>query len=260
MVAEPVPAAIDVGRQRQEDGDVFETWARRGSRARLVDLYEMIAAARGLRLADLSRDERERITERALPMTSPGFETIPGSGRGDREPVEIVSYDTAWPARFVDWHDRLAGALGPIAPRIEHVGSTSVPGLAAKPVIDVQVSVDDVANESRYVPGIESVGIQLRSREDGHRFFRPFVGRPRDVQVHVCATGSRWERRHLLFRDYLRADAAARAAYTVAKAEIAARWTDDRIAYADAKTDIIEKLLAKAEVWAAGGRVQETSG
>ncbi len=220
----------------------------------------MIAAARGLHGKDLSRDERERITERALPMMSPGFETIPGSGRGEREPVEIVPYDAAWPVRFMDWRDLLAAALHPMAPRIEHVGSTAVPGLAAKPVIDVQISVDDVADESRYVPGIESVGIQLRSREDDHRFFRPFAGRPRDVHVHVCSLGSRWERRHLLFRDYLRADATAQATYTAAKAEIAARWTDDRIAYADAKTDVIEALLAKAEDWASGDLAQGTSG
>ncbi len=243
----------------REDG-VFETWARRGSGARLVDLYELIAAARGLHAQDLSRDERERITERALPMVSPGFETVPGSGRGQREPVELVPYDAEWPGRFIGWRDRLAGALSHIAPRIEHIGSTSVPGLAAKPVIDVQISVDDLADESRYVPGIESVGIQLRSRENEDRFFRPFEGRPRDVHIHVCTTGSSWERRHLLFRDYLRADAAARAAYTAAKAEIAARWRDDRIAYADAKTDVIEALLARAEVWATGGRPQGTSG
>jgi GrpB-like predicted nucleotidyltransferase (UPF0157 family) len=241
------------GDGRDERG-VFEKWARRGSAARLVDLYDMIAAERGLHGADLSRDERERIVERALPMTSPGFEVVPGSGRGDLEPVEIVMYDNAWPARFMDWRDKLAASLKPITPRIEHVGSTSVPGLAAKPVIDIQISVDDVTDEAAYVPGIESVGIQLRSREEGHRFFRPFAGRPRDVQVHACATGSRWERRHLLFRDYLRADAEARAAYTTAKAEIAARWSDDRIAYADAKTDIIEVLMTRAEVWAAGTR------
>jgi GrpB-like predicted nucleotidyltransferase (UPF0157 family) len=260
VVAEPLSSAVAVSGHGHTERDVFELWARRGSGARLVDLYEMIAAARGLPVEDLSRDERERITERALPMTSPGFETVPGSGRGDREPVEIVIYDALWPARFMDWRHKLAESLNPIAPRIEHVGSTSVPGLAAKPVIDIQISVDDVADEAAYVPGIESVGIQLRSREHEHRFFRPFAGRPRDVHVHVCATGSRWERRHLLFRDYLRADADARAAYTAAKAEIAVRWRDDRIAYADAKTDIIEELMARAEVWAAGDVGQGTSG
>lgn len=244
---------------RSED-DVYEEWARRGSGARLVDLYEAIAAARGIDVRDLDRDARELITERALPLTSPGFETIPGSGRGEREPVELVAYDAAWPARFLDWRLRLAAAIGPPAVRIEHVGSTAVPGLASKPVIDIQISVHDVEDESRYVPGIESVGIQLRSREDGHRFFRPFAGRTRDVHVHVCASGSPWERRHLLFRDYLRADAAARAAYSAAKAEIAARWRDDRIAYADAKSDVIDELMAKAEAWAAAASIQGTSG
>ncbi len=67
--------------------------------------------------------------------------------------------------------------------RIDHVGSTAVPGLIAKPVIDIQVSVDDIRNESTYVPAIESLGVQLRSRDDDHRFFRPFAGRPRDVHI-----------------------------------------------------------------------------
>ena len=74
--------------------------------------------------------------------------------------------------------------------RIEHVGSTSVPGLPAKPIVDVQISVDDEDDESRYVPQLEEAGIQLRSRDSLHRYFRPFPDRPRDVHVHVCAAGS----------------------------------------------------------------------
>lgn len=233
--------------------DAFEQWARSrrsGSNASLIDLYALVAAARGVRVKDLRLDERDRLKERALPVMTPGFETIRGSGRESREPVEIVPYDPAWPVRFVGWRDTLAGALDSIAPRIEHVGSTSVPGLAAKPVIDIQVSVENLADESTYVTAIESVGVQLRSRDDEHRFFRPFAGRPRDVHIHVCPGGSQWERRHLLFRDYLRADPTARESYTMAKAELASRWRDDRIAYADAKTEIIEQLLVQAEAWA----------
>jgi GrpB-like predicted nucleotidyltransferase (UPF0157 family) len=127
-----------------------------------------------------------------------------------------------------------------------------VPGLAAKPVIDIQVSVGDVEDEASYAPGIESAGVQFRSREHGHRFFRPFTGRPRDVQVHVCGLGSAWERRHLLFRDYLRATPAARATYLAGKLESASRWRHDRIAYADSKTDVIEVLMVEAEEWARG--------
>jgi GrpB-like predicted nucleotidyltransferase (UPF0157 family) len=140
--------------------------------------------------------------------------------------------------------------LGVTALRIEHVGSTAVPGLPAKPVIDIQVSVADPELESAYVPKVESLGIQLRSRDAMHRFFRPFSDLPRDVQVHVCAAGSAWERNHLLFRDYLRANTWARDSYVKAKREAAELWRDDRVAYADAKTQVIDGLMRKAEIWA----------
>ncbi len=97
---------------------------------------------------------------------------------------------------------------------------------------------------------IEGLGIQLRSRDQLHRFFRPFTGLPRDVQVHVCATGSAWERRHLLFRDYLSSNRDARDTYLSAKLEAARQWRDDRVAYADAKTEVINRLMDRAEIWA----------
>ena len=77
--------------------------------------------------------------------------------------------------------------------RIEHVGSTSVPGLAAKPIVDVQVSVADLDDEAASVPPIEEVGLQLRSRDELHRCFRPFRAAPRDIHVHVCHVGSALE-------------------------------------------------------------------
>ncbi len=77
--------------------------------------------------------------------------------------------------------------------RIEHVGSTSVPGPAAKPIVDVQVSAADLDDEAAYVPPIEAVGLQLRSRDELHRYFRPFRGAPRDIHVHVCHVGSALE-------------------------------------------------------------------
>ena len=139
-----------------------------------------------------------------------------------RDPIEITPYDEDWPLRYEMWRSRLSNALGPTAERIDHVGSTAVPGLAAKPVIDIQVSVQRIGDEDAYVANIEALGIQLRSRDDEHRFFRPFSGLPRDVQVHVCSIGSRWEWEHLLFRDYLRGSESAREAYTDTKRRAAA--------------------------------------
>jgi GrpB-like predicted nucleotidyltransferase (UPF0157 family) len=135
--------------------------------------------------------------------------------------------------------------------RIEHVGSTSVPGLAAKPVVDVQVSVADLNEEDRYLPPCEAAGLQFRLRDDEHRYFQPPPGQPRDVHVHVCQQGSRWERVHLLFRDYLRFSPDAREAHAAAKREAARLWGNDRPAYTEAKTDVILGILDQAEAWAA---------
>jgi len=141
--------------------------------------------------------------------------------------------------------------LGPVALRIEHVGSTSVPGLAAKPVVDIQVSVADLSDEDRYVPPCEAAGLQFRLRDDEHRYFQPPPGQPRDVHLHVCQQRSSWERVHLLFRDYLRFSPDAREAYAAAKREAARVWGNDRAAYTEAKSDVILAILDQAEAWAA---------
>jgi GrpB-like predicted nucleotidyltransferase (UPF0157 family) len=169
--------------------------------------------------------------------------------RGD--PIEVVPYDPGWRDRFGDLRARLTAALGPVATRIEHVGSTSVPGLAAKPVVDVQVSVADPEDESSYRWSIETLGFGLRWREPGHRYFRPTPGLPRLAQVHVCSAGSSWERDHILFRDYLRAHPQHAAEYAALKMELAARDAADRIAYTDAKGPFIVETLDRAEAWAA---------
>jgi GrpB-like predicted nucleotidyltransferase (UPF0157 family) len=146
---------------------------------------------------------------------------------------------------------RLKERLGAAALRIEHVGSTAVPGLPAKPIVDIQVSVADLTDESCYVAQIEAVGLRLRSRDVYHRYFRPPDEQVRDVHIHVCAAGSQWEREHLLFRDYLRSDVQARRSYADVKADAAHVWADDRIAYTDAKNEVILDLLEAAQEWAA---------
>jgi len=105
-------------------------------------------------------------------------------------------------------------------------------------------------DEDRYVPACEAAGLQLRFRDDQHRYFQPPPRRPRDVHVHVCQQGSDWERLHLLFRDYLRASAAAREAYAAAKREAAGLWADQGAAYTEAKSGVILGILSRAEVWA----------
>ena len=173
-----------------------------------------------------------------------------GSDRQVADPIEVVPYDPTWPAAFASWRTALHRALGATALRIEHVGSTAVPGLAAKPVIDVQISVRDLADETRYVPAIEALGVALRSRDATHRYFRPAGSIPRTVQIHVYQSGSAEEREHLLFRDFLRDDADTRAAYAALKRDVAHRYRDDRIAYNEAKSAFILDALERARAWA----------
>jgi len=242
---------LGIGVDPESYADLFDVWlrlrARYGPPVNVIDLYGLVAHPRGLEAHELPIAERKQLCLRALPSTVEGFEVVERSDRPELEPVEIALYDERWPQLFAAWHERLAKALGATARRMEHVGSTAVPGLPAKPTIDIQISVDDLEDESRYVPPIEALGVQLRNRDLEHRFFRPFSGMPRDVHIHVCAVGSEWGRRHLLFRDYLRVNAHAREAYTTAKLSAAARWRDDRIAYTAAKDDQISELMAAAE-------------
>jgi GrpB-like predicted nucleotidyltransferase (UPF0157 family) len=94
------------------------------------------------------------------------------------------------------------------------------------------------------VPGLDRVGLQLRSLEDLHRYFRPHIGQPRDVHVHVCASGSTWEQDNSLFRDYRRSSA-----YAAAQRDAVERWADDGLADTDAKSEVILWLLAAATRW-----------
>lgn len=233
--------------------DPAAAWRRlhdaHGTRATLLDRYALEATARGVTVGGLDPRLRAALAQEVLAMHAPGFELVAGSDRSGPDPVEVVPYDPAWPSRFAAWRDRLARVLGAAALQIEHVGSTAVPGLPAKPVVDIQVSVVDVEDEASYAPHIERAGVALRARETGHRYFRPSGDRPRDVQVHVWGTGSDWEDRHLLFRDYLRADAASRDAYAALKQELAARYRYDRIAYNEAKTNFILDALEQAHAW-----------
>lgn len=243
--------------QESGDGyrrDPFSTWQemreREGPRASLIRLYALVAEPRGLEPNELPLAERRELAARAAPLIWPGYQRNARSQPRPPEPVHVVPYDPRWPQRYEVWRDRLAALLGPVARRIEHVGSTSVPGLAAKPIVDVQVSVANMADEDHYVSACEAAGLQLLFRDDEHRYFQPPPGRSREVHVHVCQQGSEWERLHLLFRDYLRASASAREVYAEAKREASRLWADQSAAYTDAKSDVILDTLDQAESWA----------
>lgn len=171
-------------------------------------------------------------------------------GGREKRAIEIVAYDPAWPRSFEAERAKVVRALGPAALRVDHVGSTAVPGLAAKPIVDIQLSVADPAVET-YLPALEAAGYLLRVREEGHRMLRtPDLG----VHLHVCAGGSEWEQRQLLFRDWLRVDAADRRLYEHTKRLLARRDWADMNDYADAKSEVIEAILARAAQWRAAAQ------
>jgi GrpB-like predicted nucleotidyltransferase (UPF0157 family) len=163
-------------------------------------------------------------------------------GGTERRRLEIVDYDAAWPGLFAEHRDRLREALRGAALQIEHIGSTSVPGLPAKPIIDIVVTVDDITAEEDYLDALVAAGYPLRVREPGHRMVRT---PSRDVHVHVFERGDPAVARYLVFRDRLRVDADDRALYARTKRALIADF-DDMNAYADAKTDVIAGIMARA--------------
>ncbi|MDJ0355416.1 GrpB family protein [Paenarthrobacter sp. PH39-S1] len=164
---------------------------------------------------------------------------------GGREPISIriVEYAPDWPAHFDRLADRVRQALGERALSVQHIRSTSVPGLAAKPIIDMLLIVADLAPEEQYVPALETSGFILRVREPGHRMFRT---PQRDAHLHVYAAGGSETSDYLDLRDWLRTNEPDRLLYAERKRELARQtWTDMNY-YADAKTAIIAQILRRA--------------
>jgi GrpB-like predicted nucleotidyltransferase (UPF0157 family) len=161
-------------------------------------------------------------------------------------PVHLAAYDPQWPALFEREVGRIRAALGPEALRVEHVGSTSVPGLAAKPVIDIVLVVQDSADEAVYVPELEAAGYVLRIREPDWHEHRLLKGPDTNVNVHTFSRGCEEVDRMLAFRDRLRANDADRELYESAKRELAAREWRYVQHYADAKSAVVEEILTRA--------------
>ena len=146
-------------------------------------------------------------------------------------------------------------ALGNIAVRVEHVGSTAVPGLAAKPILDLQLSVEAIEPRDRYVEPLARLGylfVPAPESPDYHLFAKP-AERPRTHHLHVCAAGSEHELRHIAVRNFLRAHPDEAARYEAPKRDAAARHPRDRVAYIDAKEAYVTALERRAVAWACGG-------
>lgn len=160
--------------------------------------------------------------------------------------ITLADYDTGWPVLFAREADRIRAALGRTAVLVEHVGSTAVPGLAAKPIIDIVLAVPDSADEQSYLPALEAAGYVLRIREPGWFEHRLLKGPDTAINLHVFTVGSVEIDRMLLFRDWLRTSEADRDAYLGVKRELAQRTWPDVQHYADAKGEIVAQIVARA--------------
>ena len=160
--------------------------------------------------------------------------------------IELVEYDPRWATLYGREAARIRGALGGDALRLDHVGSTSVPGLAAKALIDMVLVVADSSDENAYVPRLEDAGYVLRIREPDWYEHRLFKGPDTNVNLHTFSEGCKEVDRMLVFRDRLRASDAERELYESAKRELAGREWKHVQHYADAKSDVVEAILVRA--------------
>jgi len=164
-------------------------------------------------------------------------------GGVEKRALVLVDYDARWPTMYAEHERRIRAALGPAAVQIEHIGSTSVPGLAAKPIIDVLITVEDITAEEDYLDQLLGVGYVLRVREPGHRLVRTPV---RDIHVHILEVGDEAVDAYLLFRDHLRTTPDDRDLYERTKRALIEQDWADMNAYADAKTDVITEIKQRA--------------
>ncbi|WP_295843092.1 GrpB family protein [uncultured Microbacterium sp.] len=173
----------------------------------------------------------------------PGLSPWVGPAEQVRQ-IEIVDPDAAWPGVFEMLRSRIDGALGDRVLEIEHVGSTSVPKLAAKPVIDIDLTVADTDDEDAYVPALEALGFVLRVREPWWLGHRCLVSGEPAANLHVWPPDSPEAARHRLFRDWLRADEADRQRYAAVKREVAADGLMSE--YNARKEGVIREIYARA--------------
>jgi GrpB-like predicted nucleotidyltransferase (UPF0157 family) len=174
------------------------------------------------------------------------------------QPIEVVDYDQDWPRQYAEERDRIGAAIGDVTLAIEHVGGTAVPGLPAKPVIDLMVGVEDIERAGPAVAGLINLCYEyvpeLESQLPDRRYFRR--GTPETHHVHMVSVSGDYWAEHLLFRDYLRTHPQAAEEYGKLKRGLAGRHRLDRDAYRAGKVPFIDMVVAAARR-EAGGRFLE---
>ncbi|HEX5166459.1 MAG TPA: GrpB family protein [Thermomicrobiales bacterium] len=180
------------------------------------------------------------------PMSEEALQTVTIGGLQPlTAPIRIVDYDPEWPSLFEREAARITALLGDRVVALEHAGSTSVPGLAAKPIIDIVLVVADSADEAVYVPALDAAGYTLRIREPDWFEHRLLKGPDTDINLHVFSAGCPEITRMLCFRDHLRTNDADRQLYEQTKRDLAARDWKYTQNYADAKTAVVEQIIAR---------------
>jgi GrpB-like predicted nucleotidyltransferase (UPF0157 family) len=161
-------------------------------------------------------------------------------------PIVVNDYDPEWPASFEREAARIRSILGALVELLEHTGSTSVPDLPAKPIIDIILAVPDSSDEATYVPALDTAGYVLRIREPEWFEHRVFKGPDTDINLHVFTVGCPEIEQMLLFRDWVREHPEDRDLYAAAKRDLARREWKFVQSYADAKTVVVQQILARA--------------
>ena len=161
-------------------------------------------------------------------------------------PIQIVDYQSNWPELFQKEANNIGQILGNLVITLDHVGSTAVPGLAAKPIIDIDLSVANSADEPSYLPLLEAAGYRLIIREPDWQQHRMLKGPDIDINLHVWTIGSLEVKRHLVFRDWLRTHADDRELYSQLKKNLANQFFDYMYQYSDAKAHLISQIYERA--------------
>ena len=180
------------------------------------------------------------------PMTNAQIRAVTIGEMAPPGQITLAEYDPAWPTLYEREAGRIRAALGERVAVLEHVGSTSVPGLAAKPLIDILLVVPDSSHEAAYVPDLECAGYVLRIREPDDLEHRLFKGPDTDINLHVYSVGCPEPSRMLRFRDHLRRDEADRKLYERTKCALAGRVWGHVQNYADAKSAVIAEIMLRA--------------
>ena len=167
-----------------------------------------------------------------------------------KEPVIIETHNDNWSQLYSELRFRIVNQIGPLIQRIDHIGSTAVPGLAAKPIIDIQISVSDLDNIEKVKSGLSDIGFEFRKDNPDltKRYFRESSGMRR-THIHVRQSGSWSEQFNLLFRDYLREHEFEKNEYSKVKYELANLYRDQRGKYVEGKTEIVWNIMLKANNW-----------